>query len=149
KLALKYHPDKTQGCAELEHKFKEVQEAYEVLSDSQKRHMHDVGADDPHAGMGGMGGMGGGMGGMGGMGGIDPEILMQMFGGGAFGGGGSPFGVTGQELDPLPLRLEFVVILDHCDHHAIFQDANWEHQVSTAMAERFSGQERQLRGRVR
>ena len=41
KLAIKYHPDKNQGDAEAEEKFKEAAEAYEVLSDEQKRAQYD------------------------------------------------------------------------------------------------------------
>ena len=41
KLALKYHPDRNQGDSEAEDKFKEASEAYEVLSDSQKRSRYD------------------------------------------------------------------------------------------------------------
>ena len=41
RLAMKYHPDRTAGDKELEAKFKEVKEAYEVLTDSQKRQMYD------------------------------------------------------------------------------------------------------------
>ena len=41
KLALKYHPDKTQGNKDAEEKFKEVSEAYEVLSDQKKRMTYD------------------------------------------------------------------------------------------------------------
>ena len=60
KLALKYHPDKNSGDAEAEKKFKEVSEAYEVLSDENKRHMYDqYGADALKGGAGGMGGAGG------------------------------------------------------------------------------------------
>ena len=41
KLALKYHPDKNKGSKEAEEKFKEVAEAYEALSDPQKREIYD------------------------------------------------------------------------------------------------------------
>jgi len=63
RLAMKYHPDRTQGDKELESKFKEVQEAYEILSDPQKRAAYD---QFGHAGVGdGQGGFGGGAGGAG------------------------------------------------------------------------------------
>jgi molecular chaperone DnaJ len=42
KLALKYHPDKNQGSKEAEEKFKEINEAYEVLSDVQKKQKYDI-----------------------------------------------------------------------------------------------------------
>lgn len=45
KLALKFHPDKNQGNPEAEAKFKDISEAYEVLSDSRKRQIYDAGAD--------------------------------------------------------------------------------------------------------
>lgn len=42
KLALKYHPDKTKGDKELEAKFKEISEAYAVLSDTEKKRQYDT-----------------------------------------------------------------------------------------------------------
>ncbi len=64
RLAMKYHPDRNsgEGAAEAERKFKEVKEAYEVLSDSQKRAAYDqfghAGVDGAAAGAGGFGGGG-------------------------------------------------------------------------------------------
>ncbi|HEX7055871.1 MAG TPA: molecular chaperone DnaJ [Bacilli bacterium] len=78
KLARQYHPD-VNKAADAEEKFKEVKEAYEVLSDSQKRAQYDqFGHVDPNQGMGGMGGMGGFGGGDFGFG----DIFDMFFGGG-------------------------------------------------------------------
>ena len=60
KKAIQYHPDKNPGDKEAEEKFKEAAEAYEVLSDPQKKARYD---QYGHAGMGGAGGFGGGFGG--------------------------------------------------------------------------------------
>ena len=57
KKAIQYHPDKNPGDKEAEEKFKEAAEAYDVLSDPQKRQRYD---QFGHAGVGGAGGMGGG-----------------------------------------------------------------------------------------
>ncbi|MSS11980.1 molecular chaperone DnaJ [Bifidobacterium tsurumiense] len=79
KMSRKYHPDI--AGAEYEDKFKEVNTAYEVLSDAEKRRMYDSGVDpnDPRS-AGGFGAGGFDMGDMG-------DIFGQFFGG-AFGGGG-------------------------------------------------------------
>lgn len=82
KLAIQYHPDKNPDNAEAEAKFKEAAEAYEVLSDAQKKARYD---QFGHAGMSGA--AGGGFGG----GGMNMEDIFEQFGdifGGAFGGGG-------------------------------------------------------------
>jgi molecular chaperone DnaJ len=57
KLALKYHPDKNPDDASAEEKFKEAAEAYEVLSNTEKKAQYDRFG---HAGMGSGGGFGGG-----------------------------------------------------------------------------------------
>eukprot|EP00605_Chrysophyceae_sp_TOSAG23-4_P000491 GSChrysophyteH1.ASY1.ANO1.550.1 assembled CDS len=106
KAALKYHPDKqaTKSAKEQEDastKFKEINEAYGILSDPAKRKRYDAGVDvenldQPESHDQFHGGMRGGGGGMpGGMGGIDPEMLFQMFGGGGM-PGGMPGGMGGR-----------------------------------------------------
>ena len=75
KLAMKYHPDRNQGDKSAEEKFKEVQRAYEVLSDPQKRSAYD---QFGHAGVSGNMGDGGGFSGSFDFG----DIFSQMFGGG-------------------------------------------------------------------
>ncbi|MCB9047439.1 MAG: molecular chaperone DnaJ [Chitinophagales bacterium] len=61
KIAMQYHPDRNPGDAAAEEKFKEAAEAYDVLSDSEKKARYDRFG---HAGMGGASGGGGGFGGM-------------------------------------------------------------------------------------
>ena len=84
KLAMKYHPDKNPGDTSAEEKFKEINEAYAVLSDPDKKDKYDRFG---HAGVDPNAGFGGGAGGFGGFGGF--EDIFDMFGGfGGFGGGG-------------------------------------------------------------
>ncbi len=53
KLAMKYHPDRNQGDADAERNFKDVQAAYEVLSNPQKRQMYDQFGEEGPQGFGG------------------------------------------------------------------------------------------------
>ena len=82
KMAHKYHPDKNPGYAKAEDQFKEAAEAYEVLSDANKRSRYD---QYGHAGMNGGGGFGGGM---------NMDDIFSQFGD-VFGGGGSFGGSRG------------------------------------------------------
>ena len=89
KAAIKYHPDKNPGDKEAEEKFKEAAEAYDVLSNPDKRARYD---QFGHAGMNGSA-AGGGFGGFGG--GFSMEDIFSQFGdifGGHFGGGFGGFG---------------------------------------------------------
>lgn len=89
KVAMQYHPDRNPGDKAAEEKFKEAAEAYEVLSDVQKKQRYD---QFGHAGLGGAAGGGGGFGG----GGMRMEDIFSNFGdvfgdegfGSFFGGGG-------------------------------------------------------------
>ncbi len=84
KLAIKYHPDKNPDDKSAEDKFKEGAEAYEVLSNPEKKQRYD---HYGHAGVGGAAGGGGGYGG----GGMNMEDIFSQFGDIFGGGGGSPF----------------------------------------------------------
>ena len=102
KMAVKYHPDKNPDDKSAEEKFKEAAEAYEILSDADKKARYDqYGHRAFENGAGG----GGGFGGFGG-GGMDMDDIFSQFGdifGGGFGGGGrrqsrGPIRVKGSNL---------------------------------------------------
>ena len=87
KLAMKHHPDRNPDNPKAEEHFKEAKEAYEILSDAQKRAAYDQyghAGVDPQAGVGGFGAGGAGMGGF-----ADAfgDIFGDIFGGGRGGGG--------------------------------------------------------------
>lgn len=80
KLAMQWHPDKNQGDKAAEEKFKELGEAYDILSNPDKRAAYDRYGHQAFSGPGGGGGGGGGF--------HDPMDLFREVFGGAFGGGG-------------------------------------------------------------
>lgn len=86
KLAMQYHPDRNPDNKEAEEKFKEINEAYEVLSDDTKRQTYDQFGHEGVNGQGGFGGQGFGGQGFGGFEDIFGDMFGDIFGGG-FGGG--------------------------------------------------------------
>ena len=88
RLAMKHHPDRNPDDPAAEAKFKEAKEAYDILSDSEKRSAYDqFGHAAFEGGMGGGGGYGGGGAGAGGFGDIFGDMFGDIFGGAAGGGG--------------------------------------------------------------
>ncbi|KTD33892.1 molecular chaperone DnaJ [Legionella israelensis] len=84
KLAMKYHPDRNPNDKTAEDRFKEIQRAYDVLSDPQKRAAYDqFGHAGVDSSMGG--GFGGGHGGFGGFGDVFEDIFENIFSGGRSG----------------------------------------------------------------
>ena len=79
RLAMKHHPDRNEGDAGAEDSFKEAKEAYEILSDPQKRAAYD---HYGHAGVQGQGGMGGGFGSADAFGDVFGDVFGDIFGGG-------------------------------------------------------------------
>lgn len=107
KLARKYHPDVADDKAEAEVKFREINEAYSVLSDAEKRETYDRYGRVDGAGQGPFGGnpFGGGFGGFGDLG----DLLESFFGGGG-GGRGGRRPQRGQDIkETLELTLEEVL----------------------------------------
>jgi len=107
RVAMKFHPDRNPDDKEAEEKFKEANEAYEVLSDSQKRSAYD---QYGHAGVDQQGGGFGGGGGNGNFSDIFGDVFGDIFGGGGGGGRGRGGPARGSDLRyTLELDLEEAV----------------------------------------
>ena len=83
-MVRQYHPDRNPGDAKAEERFKEIQQAYDLLSDPDKRKAYDRGGFGPQGAGAGAGG--------GGFGGFDTsglgDLFSDLFGRGSSGGGG-------------------------------------------------------------
>jgi molecular chaperone DnaJ len=98
KLAMKFHPDRNQGDKEAEEKFKLVNEAYQVLSDSSKREIYD------RYGKAGLDGQG--FRGTGGMNMDDLGAIFESVFGGGMGGGFNSRGRSEHEKYPLDIEVD-------------------------------------------
>lgn len=116
KLVKQYHPDLHPGDAQAAEKFKEINEANEVLSDKQKRAAYDYEREHP-----GMGGMGGGMGGFEGFGGEGfggfGDIFSSFFGGGM--GGAVQRDTTGEDIQR-EMTLSFMDAAKGCTRELVY-----------------------------
>jgi molecular chaperone DnaJ len=134
KLARKYHPDLNPGDKSAEEKFKQIQEAYEVLSDSKKRQMYDqFGFNVP--GAGGMPGSGQGYGG------VSPDDIHFDFGGFDFGGTG-PQGGAGSFRDLFSQFFRGATAASAGQEREPGTDL--EYQIEITFAEAMRGAEKQL-----
>ena len=115
-LVKKYHPDLHPGDSAAAEKFKEINEANEVLSDDKKRKQYDF--EREHPGMGGAGGFGGFGGGAGGFGGFE-DIFSDIFGGGFGGRSRAQTKVKGEDIT-LELTLSFLDAAKGCKRDIVY-----------------------------
>jgi molecular chaperone DnaJ len=119
RLAMKYHPDRNPGDKSAEEKFKQIGEAYAVLSDSQKRAAYDrfgKAGVDPSAAAGGGGGGFGGFGGFGNMGGADFQSAFGDIFADIFGGGSRSRAQRDQSIRGADVRYELEISLEDAAH---------------------------------
>jgi molecular chaperone DnaJ len=139
KLARKYHPDLNPGDKSAEEKFKQIQEAYEVLSDTKKRQMYDqFGFNVP--GAGGMPGRG-----PAGYGGASPEDIHFDFGGFDFGGPAGQGGTGGGGTSFRDLFSQFFRGATAASAgNEPERGTDLEYQIEITFAEAMRGAEKQL-----
>ena len=111
KLAMRYHPDRNPDDKKAEDQFKVVNEAYQVLSDEEKRSIYDRYGK---AGLEGQGGMGGGFGGG------NMDDIMDMFNSMFGGSGGGGFGRQSRRDPSQKYALDFEIELQLEFHEAVF-----------------------------
>src|SRR4051794_19453789 len=103
KLARQYHPDRNPDDPKAEERFKEIQSAYDIVGDPDKRKQYDRGGIFFGSGGRGGGPGSGGTAGQGGFGGFETggfgDILSNLFGGGAKGGARRPEAARGTDLE--------------------------------------------------
>jgi molecular chaperone DnaJ len=140
RLAHKYHPDKNPNNKEAEAKFKEINNAYEVLGDAKKRHQYDQ-FGQAGANFGGFGGMNQDFSGFGNMGGFDPsqfgfdgefgmeDIFETIFGGNPFGRKRSSSRTRGVDLEA---KLE--ITLEECAN-GVSKTINHKHNIKCESCE--------------
>jgi len=167
KLALKYHPDKNEGDKVSEEKFKEISEAYAVLSDKEKKQQYDTyGSTDFHQrysqedifrnfnmddilhqfGFSG-GARGGSRMNMGGRGGNSFSSIFGQAGGGCGGGGGCQQPVKGQDMTyQLSVTLEDV--LNGADKNIALRNNGTSHSVNVRIPKGIeAGKKLRLKGK--
>lgn len=120
KVAMKYHPDRNPNNKEAEAKFKEAAEAYEVLSNPEKKQHYDNFGTTENMGQGGFGGFS-----QGGFGGFD-DIFSQFFGGGT---GRSSQGTRSTSADGSDLQFSLSITLEEA-HHGVTKKVSFNGNVS-------------------
>ena len=135
KLALKYHPDRNQGNKAAEEKFKEISEAYAVLSDAKKRREYDIQGDNVFASQG----MRDDIFRSADFGNIFRDMGFDKFDFDSFFGGG--FGQTGGTSTGGPRRRRSGA---HAQQNIDYSQYDVEHEIEVGFMDAYQGAERQI-----